>query len=264
METNKHLDSKIGEKIRNFRKRAGKSQFELELEIEASPGSMSRIESGQVNPTKETIQKVVDALDLNSYEAGLLFNVDTNSLPNVVNVAKKLSILDLDKVLQNAVNEIVFELGLNGAVLFLIESGTLYTKTVTESLETNIMLKILNLVRFNLHISINKSTENLCVRSVREQRSFVSNNLHDFTMDVLNRPISELCAKVTSHKSGLVMPIIYEGESIGAVFFSQSYYDDFKKEYALLKSFTDHLALSIVNAQSYSRLQQEVMSLRNK
>lgn len=46
------MDNTVGEKIRRFRKRAGVSQFELELRINASPGSISRIESGQVNVLK--------------------------------------------------------------------------------------------------------------------------------------------------------------------------------------------------------------------
>jgi len=45
----------IGDKVKNFRKQAGMSQFNLELEIGASTGSISRIENNQINPTKETL-----------------------------------------------------------------------------------------------------------------------------------------------------------------------------------------------------------------
>ena len=45
-------DQTLGNKIRAFRERAGLSQMQLELEIEMSPGSLSRIENNQVNPTK--------------------------------------------------------------------------------------------------------------------------------------------------------------------------------------------------------------------
>jgi transcriptional regulator with XRE-family HTH domain len=54
----------IGNRIQYFRKRSGLSQFELEMEIDASPGSLSRIEHGITNPSKETIHKIAKVLGL--------------------------------------------------------------------------------------------------------------------------------------------------------------------------------------------------------
>lgn len=64
--------STLGNRIKFFRKRAKISQFELEGKIGASAGSLSRIESGEVNPTKETLEKIVFALNLNSREENYL------------------------------------------------------------------------------------------------------------------------------------------------------------------------------------------------
>lgn len=58
----------LGQKIKFFRKRAKVSQFELEGKIGASAGSLSRIESGEVNPTKETLEKIKKALNLTYIE----------------------------------------------------------------------------------------------------------------------------------------------------------------------------------------------------
>ncbi|MBL8014999.1 MAG: helix-turn-helix transcriptional regulator [Candidatus Doudnabacteria bacterium] len=58
----------IGQKVQNFRKRAGISQLELETLIDAAPGSISRIENGKVNPNKETLLDICDALRLPIYE----------------------------------------------------------------------------------------------------------------------------------------------------------------------------------------------------
>src|SRR5690554_1416793 len=97
----------VGEKIKKYRLQKGLSQFELEDKIDASTGSLSRIENGQVNPTKETLVKIIEALDLKSYDAGSLFNLDFDELPRMVDIARKLSSsLDLDQVLQNSVNEV--------------------------------------------------------------------------------------------------------------------------------------------------------------
>lgn len=58
----------LGTRIRNFRKRAGFSQLALEIEIGSSAGTLSRIENGEVNPTKETLQRISDILELNQRE----------------------------------------------------------------------------------------------------------------------------------------------------------------------------------------------------
>ena len=63
----------LGQRIRSFRKRAGLSQMNLELELESSPGSLSRIENGEVNPTKETLYKISDHLDLSNQERQYLY-----------------------------------------------------------------------------------------------------------------------------------------------------------------------------------------------
>src|SRR3990170_8386705 len=65
----------LGKKIRYFRERARLSQFDLEMELDASPGSISRIENGRVNPTKETILKISEVLKLKQNEKADLLNV---------------------------------------------------------------------------------------------------------------------------------------------------------------------------------------------
>lgn len=64
-----------GEKIKNFRKRIDLSQLELETAIAASPGSVSRIEAGKVNPTKETILQLGKVLKLTEKEISDLLGV---------------------------------------------------------------------------------------------------------------------------------------------------------------------------------------------
>ena len=59
----------LGQKVQNFRKRAGISQLELETLIDAAPGSISRIENGKVNPNKETLLQIIKVLKLKDREA---------------------------------------------------------------------------------------------------------------------------------------------------------------------------------------------------
>lgn len=68
----------LGQKIYKFRKRVGLSQFDLELEIDAASGSISRVENDLVNPTKETLRKIAKALDLAKFEEASLFEIEIN------------------------------------------------------------------------------------------------------------------------------------------------------------------------------------------
>ncbi|MDQ7020494.1 MAG: helix-turn-helix transcriptional regulator [Candidatus Dojkabacteria bacterium] len=64
--------------MKNFRKRSGLSQLELEMRIDGSPGMISRIENGKVNPTKETLLTVAKELDLKAIETANLFDIELN------------------------------------------------------------------------------------------------------------------------------------------------------------------------------------------
>jgi transcriptional regulator with XRE-family HTH domain len=57
-----------GRRLRFFRKRAGLSQFQLEVEIGAASGSISRIENGVTNANKETLNAIADVLEMNLVE----------------------------------------------------------------------------------------------------------------------------------------------------------------------------------------------------
>lgn len=59
---------KLGQRLNYFRKRAGISQFDLELKLGLSSGVISRIQSGKVNPTKETLLAIASVLKMNSNE----------------------------------------------------------------------------------------------------------------------------------------------------------------------------------------------------
>lgn len=66
------VSQKLGGKIRFFRERSHKSQLELESEISASSGQISRIEKGVINPTKETIANIARVLVLSELEMNYL------------------------------------------------------------------------------------------------------------------------------------------------------------------------------------------------
>ncbi len=85
-------DLTLGQKIRKFRKRAELSQMELELEIGASPGSISRIENGQVNPTKETLYTISNILHLTSKETMEIYGIKpkNESFPDYLKMSRMI------------------------------------------------------------------------------------------------------------------------------------------------------------------------------
>lgn len=69
------MHNSIGQKLKYFRKRANLSQLELETTIGAAPGSISRIESGSVNPNKETVIKIAQAAGINDKELDYIIGI---------------------------------------------------------------------------------------------------------------------------------------------------------------------------------------------
>ena len=85
---------KIGNKLREYRIRANVSQLQLELSIGASTGSISRIENGLVNPSKETLLKIAEVLNLNFLEKAELLGIQitTEDLVLIVSNVEKLQL----------------------------------------------------------------------------------------------------------------------------------------------------------------------------
>ena len=65
------LQIKVGKQIKKLRELKGISQQVLAAKCNFEKGNMSRLESGRVNPTLATLEKVCKALEVNISE---LFN----------------------------------------------------------------------------------------------------------------------------------------------------------------------------------------------
>lgn len=254
----------LGNKIRNFRLRAGLSQFKLEELINASPGSISRIENGEVNPTKETLVKIIEVLNIKSKDAALLFDLDLDELPKMIKLAGKLSsTLELDKLLQSCVNELVYELDLLGSMIFLTEGEIVYAKTITQSWYTQLVLKLLGRPVSSLETSMEVNKANYIVRTIKENKNFYGLKISDFSKNVIPDKLADLLQKVTVTKCGISLPVKYEGEIIGSLFCTKGYVDDFKTEMPILESFADLIGVAVVNSRKYQKLLLEIDGLKN-
>ena len=72
----------LGRKIYVLREERKLSQSKLEVEAGLSFGTISRIENGVINPTKETIIKIAQNMNLNESEFGYLLNIRNQYYPN--------------------------------------------------------------------------------------------------------------------------------------------------------------------------------------
>ncbi len=176
----------LGEKIKNFRKRAGLSQMELETAIGAANGSVSRIESGQVNPTKETILQLAKVLKLNEKELSDLLGVKP-LLPTRIEVDKALeeckTYLDNEEIIAYLVDE-------NGVVYYISLGFKNLLSLTEEQVEKAIGKEILEIVldpqlgiSDSLDLERNKKT--IAIELVRI--SMESNIAEEYLSEVLSK-----------------------------------------------------------------------------
>jgi transcriptional regulator with XRE-family HTH domain len=97
----------LGNRLRSFRKRTGMSQLQLETAIGMAQGALSRIENGEVNPTKETLQKIADVLKLHDRERRYLYG--------------DLFYPADEKEIQQALNEVDPYLNTKGVLAYVID-----------------------------------------------------------------------------------------------------------------------------------------------
>ena len=78
--------NKIGDLIRKYRTDRKISQMTAELELELSPGSLSRIENEVINPNKETIIKIAQYLNIPTFEVAqtIGLDIDMNEIPEII------------------------------------------------------------------------------------------------------------------------------------------------------------------------------------
>jgi len=241
-----------GEKIRNFRLKKGLSQLELEFRTNSSAGTISRIESGSVNPTKETLLKIIEALDLNRYEAASLFNIDVlEQFKNLLKISKELyNTSGLNKLLQHSVNEIVFALQLLGAAIYITEGNTLYSTVITQTWYTKLITDLVgtNLRRYSF--SLAKDTESLLVKCVNDKKLQYSIYLKDFVVPTVSSAIADLVQKITGGKSFISLPLINGNEILGCIVFVKNYAYDFSAEIEVLESYCDNVSAAIAKVRS--------------
>lgn len=241
----------LGQKIKMFRTQAGMSQLELELSIDAAQGSLSRIESGKVNPTKETLIKIAEALHLDENQVGSLFQIPTDSTIQAISIISSFTqFLDLDKVLQTAVNEISEKLNYISVAIFILEGKELHAKFLNQNNASIAGMKVIGKKFPELWVDETTGADNLLLKAALEAKSFIDNGLIPFGRGAIPTPILKVVQQITMMRRGIAMPLIFNGESFGSMYFTkpnrQEYY---KEELDLLTALTNQIAITIKNIE---------------
>lgn len=249
----------IGKKIRYYRKRLNFSQMELELATNSAFGSISRIESGKINPTKETLSSISQSLKLKPSEIADLLGLKIFSPSELVLAINKFTkSLDLKTTLQTAV-DIMFDLypGYNGGCIGLLDtdSKTLYAQTVSNMPNMDKVYKILPTIVPKLNVKLDSEPTNLMVRCIKEDKALQSNDFYGFIKGSVPYPIARLVERYLGFKHGLVMPLKYEGKTIGICWYAKKVDEIFNEdEVDLLTLLSNQIGIAIENSRHYSNI----------
>lgn len=240
----------VGTIIREFRTREGFSQFDLELLCNFSNGSLSRIESGATNPTKETISKLIEKLKLNSYEAAMLYKLDIDLIPQLMSSMRKINTATtIEQLLQLSVDEIVQRFNLLGAMFFLIEGDVLKAKTYANTWYKDFVLKTLT-PPFHKLSSPMDNPDNLLIKSIKEDRIIQTEDISNVGLPFMSSNILSIVIKFLKVKSVLIIPLKEDSKIIGTMLFTRSYESNFEDEIKIFTEYTEFVTTTLSKISS--------------
>lgn len=231
-------DPSLGELIRFYRTEKGLSQLELEIGIDAAFGSLTKIEKGKINPSKQTLHKIIDFLELPPMAAARLFDIDIALISNVISQLNKLeTVTELNEVLDIAMHDIRLQLGLAGGAFYLVEDGKLCLKALSSTNFISLVRKIikdpLSLLKFDLE----QDKDNLLVQAVLTNKVVCTNNLHDMVLPKMNKWLADRAQKITLTKQAMALPVLRGEKVAGLIVYGSLTGGDFRHELEPLKSF---------------------------
>jgi len=214
----------LGQKIRKYRLRSGKSQFQLELEMGIYAGSISRSENNLVNSTKETLLKLINILNISTLKSSTLFDLDIKSeFERYTKIAQKLNSQNiLTKTLNFITADLIHYIDGNYAVIFMLnqESSELKVRCLNVHPSITILCSTfigypLDIVKFNLK---NEShLKNFCVRSFIEDNMIETKDVYDASYPLLIRELLSIAQKLANINLIIALPLKYNNKSIGVL-----------------------------------------------
>jgi transcriptional regulator with XRE-family HTH domain len=223
----------IGRKIRGYRQRAKLSQIDLELEIGASSGSISRTENGKINSDKETLLKIAKVLKMSPIETAGLFGIVINKVDEngfgdheqlygqyhntYENTYDFLQNLDVNKAFEESTKKIE-EHGYHNICIYLIDPDTetfKLKKTTVPQSTLELALELLRKDIYEVEFSLTDST--LITQAILTGKIQVSSQMFELIIPHLGELYSLQSSRNTQQVIALPMKI--ESKVIGCITF---------------------------------------------
>lgn len=256
-----NVTHRLGDKIRKFRKEAGMSQLDLELAIGASTGMISRIENGDVNPTKETLFKIAEALKLSGEETAMLFGLDITSIQKSSKDNAQINAVNLKNVLDLTTRKWVSVLGVSYAVIFLWDekeellkvtsitipqaSRAVFEKVVGDKVESVI-----------LHRSNPVHARGHYMQSLQKKEILVTTNVADFAESLVPASLYNAVSSMLGMKMAITVPLITQGKSLGVLGLIWPKETYSKQHQSMIETFAEQVSINIYNAKLLDHIQE--------
>lgn len=240
--------------IKKFRIRAGLSQFDLECKINAAFGSISRIENGKVDPSKETINRIVHELKLSTHEAGLLYALDINQYRSLISSINRIHAQSnlLDTV-QVAANEMFNIVNLQGSAIFILEGEELVLKVLSQDWYTKKVLDIVSVHISNIRYRLDSDIDNGILQAARIKKLVMLDTLFECITPMLGKKTCDFIQRLIKFKGVGIVPILGENnELVGVMPFSYGAEDAIEEKLPIIMGFGDAVAVAISKFTSNS------------
>lgn len=248
LQSNNIGESSIGEKVREFRNRADLSQFELETIIEAATGTISRIETDQVNPTKETLLRIASALDLSGLETASLFSLDHIILNQNSNV------IDLKKVLERITSKWVSLLNVSYAVVLLWnadeQSLSVGSITIPQTVQ-NLSEKALGdaIGSFKLFKKDPSHLENDYFKCFTSNQTLITESLYDVSRPFVAEAPAKIIQSLLGMRKAISVPLAFEDNKLGVLGLIWQKEELSNQDKQMIETFAEQVSTTIYNSK---------------
>jgi transcriptional regulator with XRE-family HTH domain len=244
----------LGEKIKKYRTRSKLSQLDLELEINTSPGRISKIENGKINPDKETIIAISKALELKTPEIASLFGIELLNVKSLFNELNKILLSnEVKEIIDISVNDLIFKMGYIASAIFLLEDEKIYMRGLTISELSKKALDCLDQPLDKLYIPFEENPENLTVKSINDNIPYTTDYTHEYITPLVSKVIADKIQNVAGDKSNIIFPLAINNTKIGAIVYVKKIYSSFSKEKELLEIVSNLIAIALYKAAARNK-----------
>ncbi len=242
--------SNTGELIKKLRKARKISQFDLELAIDAGFGSLSKIERGLVQPSKQTLARIIRTLQLPPHEVIALYGIDLSCYRDVISSINKIyAQTSLEDCLQMIADEINGNLKLVGTAIFLIEANTVRFRATSKEWYTEKMFEILGEKLESISFDMDSSNPSPQVKAVLSKQLVLTNSLYDAVAPNLDKTLADIISALVGIEVIGFLPIISTSsprqEPIGAIGFAVNKSHIVEELLPLIYGYLDSAAVAI-------------------